>query len=171
MDGVSGVGGVPAGGMPIQPKALTGAEQTAAVPIEKGLGTSASTSESITSKSATSISATSESLIASNGPVLADDQILGIVVLLLTLQYLQSEDEEEKEGLLALMIILAQQQQANANSETLMYNSSSLNVATTQSQTVSSDAAISAYTGSAGNTQQPPAVNPGAGSGGLDVVA
>ena len=115
--------------------------------------------------SSTSISA--ESFLATYGPVLADKQLLGLVVLMLTLEYLQSDDEEEKKGLIALIIALAQQQGA-AGDQSIMYSASSLGIESTQIQAISSEAAISSYSGAALDPQQTPAADPG--SGGLDVV-
>ena len=170
MDGVSPIGGMPSGGMPYRTNPAGNAEGAPAAPIQHNLaGTEASSSKTIASLSASSINASSESLIASNGPVLADEQLLGLVVLLLTLQYLQSDDEEEKKDLLTLLLALAQQQQSGNSSESLMYNSTSLSVESSQMQVISTDNALSAYSGGTIDPQQTPPADPGA--AGLDVSA
>jgi len=157
--------------MPMRPNPTAGVEGTPASEAQKGLTAgSASSSQSLASLSSTSISASAESFVAANGPVLADKQLLGLVVLMLTLKYLQSDDEEEKKGLMALIIALAQQQGAGGG-ESIMYSASSLSIESTQIQAVSSEAAISGYSGAAIDPQQTPPASPGSGSGGLDVVA
>ena len=170
MNGISGIGGMAAGGMPQRINLAGSTEGAQAAPVQQNLaGAEASSSQSIGSRSTTSINASSESLIVGNGAVLADDKSLGLALLLLTLEYLQSDDEEkEKKGLLGLMLALALQQDGG-NGGSLMCNSTLLSIESAQTQVVSTENAVSAYSAGTTGPQQASPVGPGA--AGLDVSA
>ena len=169
MNGISGIGGMAAGGMPQRIHLAGSTEGAQAAPVQQNLaGAEASSSQSIASRSTTSINASSESLIVGNGAVLADDKSLGLALLLLTLEYLQSDDEEKKKGLLGLMLALALQQDGG-NGGSLMCNSTLLSIESAQTQVVSTENAVSAYSAGTTGPQQASPVGPGA--AGLDVSA
>ncbi len=170
MPGVSSISGIPGGTMPVQanPTRNVGGAPATATPGEAAAG-SVSASQSLGSLSSTSTSTSVQSLVGTDAPVLADEDLLGLVLLLLTLEYLQGEDDEEKQGLLALMLLLSQQQ-GGSRDVSLTYASSLLSVESTGIQAMSTEGAVSAYSGGTANPQQAPAVDPGAG-GGIDVVA
>lgn len=132
-----------------------------------GSAASVASSQSLAAYSSMSISAANESVFYQSSPILADKQALGLAVLMLTLEYLQSNDDEEKKGLLALMLALTQQQ--SGQQETLMYSSSSLSIESTQYVGMSSDSVANAYSGSAGAVQGLAATDGGMGQ--LSVVA
>lgn len=171
MNGISGISGMAAGGMPQRMNMAGGTGEAQAAPVQQNLaGVEAASSKSIASLSTTSVNASSESLIASNGPVLADDKALGLALLLLTLEYLKSgeDEDEEKKGLLDLMLAISQQQ-GGGDSTSLMYSSRSLSIESTQMQVASTENATSAYSAGAANPQQVSSAGPGA--AGLDVSA
>jgi len=167
MNGISGIGGMTAGGIPQQTHPVGGTKGAQATPVQHDLaGVEATSSQTVASLSTTSINASSESLVVGNGPVMADDRALGLALLLLTIEYLQSNDEEEKKGLLAMMLALTQGQ-GGGNGGSFMYNSMSLSIESTQMQFVSTESAISAYSAGTMDPQQASSLAPGA--AGLDV--
>jgi hypothetical protein len=119
--------------------------------------------------SALSVSASAESFVATYGPVMSNNELLGAVLLLLTMEYLKSEDPEEKKGLLALIATLAQQSTAAQSAGSFAYSSSSLSIESLQYQAVSTQIGAGTYAGDTAALQQEAPVDPGA--AGLDVVA
>ena len=96
MSGIGPVSGINSSMPPMQPAPTSGAEGTSGV--QSGLSSGSVTpSQSLTTMSSSAVTA-SESVMYSRGPVLADEQLLGLVLLMLTLEYMQSDDEEEKKG-------------------------------------------------------------------------
>lgn len=172
MDGISGVGAVGSGGM-MAPIYGTGPAYSAAAaqaPALQGMngmaaGNGIGASQSVESLSSTTISAQVESFIATYGPVVANNELLGAVLLMLIMEYLKAENEKDRKDLLSLISTLAQQQQQGGNSGgVMMYSSSSLTIESTQYQAASMQMAIGAYDGSAATLQQAPTVDAGAGS-------
>jgi hypothetical protein len=110
---------------------------------------SAWASNEMASLSQLSISQSSEMLMVSQAPqgAIANNELLGAVLLMLILEYMKSQDDKEKEGLLGLMgMIMQMQQQNNAQQSTLFYASNSLSIDSTQIQVASGQAATNAYT-------------------------
>lgn len=167
----SGVGAISAGGAWPQIYGTAGASELPAQDsIAAAAGVEINASQALTSLSSTSITATNESLIATTGTSSNNNELLGAVLLLLIMEYMKTDDKEQKQGLMDLITLLAQQQQQQSGGgQTIMYNSSSLSIESTQYQAVSTDVAISAYSGATAATQQAPNID--ASAGGLDVVA
>lgn len=170
MDGVAGVGAIPGGGVTPQAygvAAPTGPAAGASTAELGGVGVAAS--QSTLSVSSTKMTASVESFIATYGPAMTNQELLGAVLLMLILEYMKSEDSSEKKDLLALIGALAQQQQSQSGGGTIMYNSASFSFESTQMQATSTEMAVGAYSGAASTLQQAPATDPGA--AGLNVVA
>lgn len=185
MDGVSGVAGVTGGAMPVRPNPITQtstqpaladpsapAAQSPLTAEQQALPESAAAeSQMVTSSPSMFVQQSSETLMASEGvnSAITSNELLGAVLLLLMLEYMQSEDKEEKQGILALMATLAQMQQQNNTQQSLfLYSSSSLSIESSQMQsTATGEAASNAYT----NAGVDPAQANHPGTGGLDVVA
>jgi len=125
---------------------------------------------SVLSLSSTSIQASSETLLMAKSPMLASNEAIGAVLLMLILQYLQTGDAQEKQNLTSMIGALAgmQQQGKGGGGELLFYSSSSLSVESTQ-MTIATSQGLNAYTGAAASLQQAPAAD--AGSAGLNVLA
>ncbi len=168
MDGISAIGGA-AGGYFVPPSVP--AVSAAATPQTAATAPAGASALSLASMSSTSISASMQSFAATYGPALSSNELLGAVLLMLTLEYMKPDkSDSEKKDLLAVILALAQQQQGNsAGSGSIAYTSSSLSIETTQYQGISVASGIGAYSGAAANPQFAPAVD--AGSAGLDVSA
>lgn len=181
MNGVSPIGNY-GSGIPMQPAQYAPAANSA-MPASGGVdgglaaqgsgavaGASITASQSAVAISQTSISASVESFMGTYGPVMANNEILGALLLLLTLQYMQSSDEQEKKGLLGLMLgLLQQQQQASQAGGSFMYSSSQLNIESTQMVAMSQQMAVDVYAGGGSIGSAPPVS--GTGSGSVDTVA
>lgn len=140
MSGISGVPDVTSGAGSVSAPMTTLQATTSPAgtgTLQEG-GSSGSGFRSITDQFSMSASmqSTSEVYMYSQSPVLADQQLLGLVVLMLTLEYLQSDDKEEKNSLLAMLLLLTQEQQAGNETFMYSYSSSSLSLDTTQVQSM-----------------------------------
>jgi hypothetical protein len=167
----SGIGAISSGGAWPQVYGTAAAGQLPAQDsVAAAAGGSMSASQSLTSLSSTSINASSESLIATMTPSANNNELLGAVLLMLIMEYMKTDDKQQKQDLMGLAtLLLQQQQQQSAGAQTIMYNSSSLSIESTQIQVASSEMAISAYSGAAATLQQAPNID--AGAAGLNVVA
>jgi hypothetical protein len=153
------------GGAPGASGELGGAKNTQGLGGQSALSLSAS-------MSSTQITQNVESFVATYGPVMSSNEMLGAVLLLLTLELMQSQDDEQKKGLLAAISTLAQMQQQDQGGGMFMYSSSSTSIESTQ-MTLSADSmAAGAYGGGgAGTTAGQVAPQVDGGSQGLDVSA
>ena len=150
--------GLPAYTPPMTPSAGAGLDGSAAL---DGLAKGALSARI----DSTSISASSESLMAAWSPMLSSNEAIGAALLLLILQYMQTQDPQERKDLLGLIGSLAAgQQSSEGSSGVLMYSSSQLSIETTS---ITLTTGGSGY--DAGAQIAPPADSPG--SAGLDVVA
>jgi len=184
MGGISGVNGLSGAGYPAWPIQTSGIEGTltavppagnrqldAATLLNDGLGPlSALGDQSLLAISSASIAASAESYVAANGPVLASNELIGLVLLLLTLQYMQSNDDQEKQGLMDLIMLLAQQQSPDNGSGLLIYSSSSVTMESVQITALSMDNAMGAYANGAADPQKASPATAGSGAN-LNAVA
>ncbi len=154
MSTISGLGGFSGGYMPAQQ--VSGAANTSA---------SQSVSPLASSQQSTSVNALTQNNLA----VISNNELLGAVLLMLMLEYMQSKDDDEKKGLLGLMGLIAGQQQNASGSLYFSSSSIAVNMDSLQMQSNSMQTGIAAYNGSTASMQQAPFVDPGA--GGLNVVA
>ena len=192
MNGISAVGVASGGAMTARPNPIiqastqaapaakaapggqsTPADQLTPVSGQRAVSELAATgSQTVVSASSMSVKQSSEMLMVSEGVggSITSDELLGAVLLLLILEYMQSEDEDEKKGLLNLVLAIAQQpQQDSDNGGFLMYNSTSQSIESTRFQMVSTENVVSAYSAGAGDPQQ--ASPDGLGAAGLDASA
>jgi len=114
-----------------------------------------------------SVNQSSEMLALSDAPqgAIVSNELLGAVLLLIMLEYMQSEDEQEKQNLLALAMMVAQAQVQSSQSSSLTYVSTSLSVESTQIMMAGS--ATSAYTNAGAN----PTGSAESAAGAVDVTA
>ncbi len=167
VSGIPAVGGqVPAmtagAGLPVGLGQGAGSVRSAGLDAQ-GPAQAAGGATSILSLSQTSISASVESFIATYGPVMSSNELLGAVLLLLTLQLMQSRDPDERKQLLGAIMGLASQMQQQSSGGVLMYNSSSLSIESTQITAVSGEAGLSAYLGAMNTAQTAPGIDAGGG--------
>lgn len=102
---------------------------------------------------------------------MSNDELLGALLLMLTLEYLKGgQSDDEKQNLLGLILALAQQKMnaEGAGSGTFAFTSSSMSIESTQMQSISMTSAAGAYQSAQVNPQVAPGVD--AGSAGLDVT-
>jgi hypothetical protein len=123
----------------------------------------------VNSGSASSLSMSSQvgSLISTCGGALSNNELLGAVLLMLTLEYLKNEDGDQRKDILSMLGMLLQQGAAGQSS-TMMYSFSSLSIESS-TQIVSSSTGLAAYSGLNLPTSQTPAAD--SPSAGLDVIA
>lgn len=110
----------------------------------------------------TSLQQSSETLLFAGQSTAApiNNELLGAILLMLLLKYLQSADTNEQQGLLALMNSLVQGQQGGkADSSVMLYSSSSLSIDTLMVQTQGVDAAANAYASTAASSDQGGSIN------------
>ncbi len=168
MDGVSSIATGGTGGFTPRPQP-TGSSEIA--PAESGYKRISPSPETGTKETGTitntSLSYKSE-FMAFDSSAAHNNELLGAVLLMLLLQYMQGNEDDQKNGLLGMMMALAALQGQQGNSS-FTYSSSSLSIETTQMQMGSSQAAMTAYGGGVDASKAPPV---DAGSGGnVDVVA
>lgn len=173
MDGLSGIGNLPPGGTAplVYGLASTGAAPTAPLQGQTSsnvAGATASAAQSVFSRSSTSTAANVESFIATYGPIVSSNEMLGALLLMLIMQYIKTGNDREKQDLLGLISVLARQQQGAGSGSTFVYQSSSLSIESTHIQAAASEVSAGAYTGATATLQQAPATDPG--SAGLDVI-
>jgi hypothetical protein len=132
-------------------------------------GTSTLSGGSMYGLNASSLSATSESFSISSSPLLADRDLMGLVVLMLTLELMQSDDEEDRKGLMALIFALGQMQQ-QAGGESFSYSASSMSMDSSSLQAMDSSQLVSGYSAVNTGLQQVPAVDAAMG-GNIDITA
>lgn len=168
MSGIQGIGPIYGGmsGAPAQAMPPAGAAGQSA----KGqqVAGSAAGASSILSLSSTSINATSETLLTAQTPMLATNEAIGAVLLMLILEYLQTSDAQEKQNLTSMIVALASMQQQQSDGQLLFYSSSSLSEESTQ-LTIATSQGLGAYAGTAASLQQAPPSD--AGAPGLNVLA
>jgi len=133
-------------------------------------GSPAAGSTSVLSLASTSVNAASEAILASDIPMLASNEAIGAVLLLLILQYLQSTDPAERQQILDTVLALSGmlRQDRGSSANVLFYSSSDVSIESTQ-LALSTTEGLNAYSGSAANLRQAPP--PDAGAAGLDVLA
>jgi hypothetical protein len=175
MSGISGISGLGAGAVWPTSSATTPAAEVGGGAAVGASGASAYQDISALSYSSMSINASSESLAINQGGGMAaasTNELLGAVLLLLTLQYMKSGDDQEKKDLLGLMTTLVQQMGQSGQSsggsgggDSLSYTSSSLSIEMTNLQVVSASTGINSYMSAQGDYSQSP------GAGGIDVAA
>jgi hypothetical protein len=133
-----------------------------AVPIMGGSGVNAPQQMSVLSASGGSAGPQAESFFAALSASASNKDLLGALLLMLTLEYMRGDDSEgNKKDLLGLMALMLQQSQQNGSS-LLIYSASDMSSQAGQLQTVSSSIAAGAYAGAAAG---------GASSGGVNLVA
>lgn len=143
-------------------ESLSGSQASAASALAVG--------QSSTSIAASSMTATStQTLIAGSSAAATDNQMLGAILLMLILEYLQSSDETRKQDALTAIVTMLQQLQEQRPAETFLYSSSSMSIESSQLQIASTDLAMGSYMQTAQAPQEVGA-SPSAVSG-IDVLA
>jgi len=177
MEGVSGIQGVNGGQPPTLPAAVRQAgvssniaEAGGSAPAKSGNGPvvpAGSQENNVAALSTFSLQQSATMLSITEGPqgAIVSNELLGAILLLLILEYMQSSDSEEKKGLLALAMVLAQSQTEASGGARVDYASTSLSIESTQ--LLLAGPASNAYTNAGAN----PAGGADAGAGGVDVTA
>ena len=141
---------------------------TAAMPDPGVAAAGGSQQISSASASSMSMSASMETMVSSY-QASGNKDLMGALLLMLTLEYLRSDDDKKRDGILSLLGTLLQQSGGSGGSSSMMFNSYAMTMESTSMQVVSSGTGINAYSGTGLSTSQAPAVD--SASAGLDVVA
>ena len=177
MEGVSGIQGVSGGQPPALPAAVRQADASSNIPVAGGTAPAksgngaavpaGSQTGGVAALSTFSLHQSATMLSIAEGPqgAIVSNELLGAILLMLILEYMQSSDSEEKKGLLALAMVLAQSQAQASGGARMAYASMSLSVESTQ--VLLAGPASNAYTNAGAN----PAGGADAGAGGVDVTA